>query len=210
MRSDQYGGARAHDTDGKTLSYNRFSALAIEIGRTASQLPHLQAELCARYLATAKDGFPTSSMNSGSRPSTDANGEPLPGYTDRTGSVATSEPHDDPDGSTLLRAWSHLRDADAAMRAAHGSLLAALRPQDEPEPEEAGDPGCRSHRRVRRSGGDGRMFEDTFTGSLCRFCAGWETETGAWPSVEILERRRDGKSITTADLEAARVVKESA
>lgn len=210
MRQDQYGGARALNPEGATLPYSRFAALAFEIQKTSGQLPMLQSELVARYLSTAKDGFPTSSMGSGSRPSTDKEGELLPTYSDRTGATAVSDPHDDPDGSALLQAWSHLRDADAALRACHGSLLARLRPPAAPEPEETGDPGCRSHRRVRRPGGDGRMFEDTHEAGLCRWCKSWEDETGAWPSVEILERRRDGKSITTADLEAARVVKETA
>jgi len=203
LRKDQYGGARALDSEGRTLLHNRFEALAFEIQKTSGQLPMLQAELVARYLSTAKDGFPTSSMGSGSRPSTDKDGEPLPTYSDRTGATAVSDPHDDPDGSALLQAWSHLRDADAALRACHGSLLARLRPPAAPEPEETGDPGCRSHRRVRRPGGDGRMFEDTMRDSMCPFCYGWTVSTGAWPSVEILELKRDGKTITEAHHAAA-------
>lgn len=165
----------------------------------AGDLPGLYTELRARWLYAKPDGYPRASMSDRSAASHETDpatglSVPLPVYSDPTGDTATTEPGRDEDASVMADCYRLLRDADNALRSAHGRMIHALHPSVElGEPD---DLGCASCRRLRsKANPERRVWEPTYVGQLCRWCSGWNTECGQWPPLAVIRDHHDGKRI---------------
>lgn len=142
------------------------------------------------------DGYRTSVRPmEGSRPASDAEGEPLPPHSDSTAAAVV----------TLIdgRASGVRREIDI-MAGAVGEMLSLARQADgargralEPAKEPLTPDGCRNH------GEQGMGWEPVHCQRLCRWCYDFRANEGFDAPRALLEQRARGQRISESDVERA-------
>lgn len=144
------------------------------------------AYLLALMAAARRDGRPTRSFGGSAPSAVDADGEPLPPYSDRVGEVGSNPVKvADPirvHGEQLVRNLAH---ALGDMRRARGHMISAF---EDVKPAE-GDPACAAHAAA-------GIFERAERPPRCLWCYRFWLAEKRTPPVELLRAKAEGRRIT--------------
>lgn len=151
-----------------------------------------------RQLAAVErpDGYRTSVRPmEGSRPSTDAEGEPLPPHSDSTGSTVVALIEGRVSGvrreiNVMTGAVNEMLDL---ARQADGARVRAL----EPGKQHVAPDGCRNHAER------GMGWESVHANGRCRWCYDFWSVEGVDAPKALLEKRATGRRISESDVDAA-------